>query len=175
MRNIIAVVALVLTPPFCQAQSPEEQKVLDSFKSLVRHHVDSYKQNGRVHITKLSGGWAKERFTLEPASTKFDVERTSSLVSPFAGTLTFTLTRSLSDFHETEADAAADTIFIRDEVAVHKHVFAYQDREWQPTDRRYKIIGSVLKGDFPCDELLVKGRTLAEKDIHGCLEEFDDK
>lgn len=168
------VSALVtLMPIFCQAQSNEDQNALDSFKALVRRHVDDYSPDGRVHVTKLAGGWAKELFTLDPASAKFDVERTASLVSPFVGTLTFSLTRKLSAFHATEAEAASDTAFVEQVVSLHKHVFAFQDHKWQATSRQYRDIGSLVDGYFPCDEFLLKRDKPSEKDIHGCLEEFD--
>jgi hypothetical protein len=174
----IAVVVLALTPIFCQAQVSEDQKVLDSFKSLVNRHVDSYKNGGREHVTKLSGGWAKERFVLDIASVKFDVEKTSSLVSPFIGTLTFRLTRSVSAFYPTEADAAADLAVVGSYVDqyLHKHVFAYQDHQWQPTSRKHMITSkSLLNGEyFSCDEFLLKDDIKpSHKDINGCLEEFD--
>jgi hypothetical protein len=172
-KSITFSMTLALIPILCQAQVSEEQKALDSFRSLVRHHVDSYKPNGREHVTKLGGGWAKEQFSPDPASVKFDVEKTSSLVSPFIGTLTFTLTRNLSDFHLTETEAAADTVFIKRDTSSHKHVFAYQDHEWQPTSRQHRSIGSLADGYYPCDELLLKREKPSEKDVHGCLEEFD--
>ncbi len=173
IKDMVVLVTLALMPVFGQAQVTEETRALDSFKSLVRHHVDSYKPSGREHITKLGGGWAKERFTLDPTSAKFDVEKTSSLVSPFVGTLTFTLIRSFSAYHSTEAEAAADTVFTQEDTSVHKHVFAYQDHQWQPTSRQYRKIGSTLDGYFPCDEFLLKKEKPSEKDTHGCLEEFD--
>lgn len=167
---------LALTPIFCRAQVTEEEKALDSFKTLVRNHVDSYKPSGREHVTKLGGGWAKERFILDPASAKFDVEKTSSLVSPFVGTLTFKLIRRFSAFHSTEADAAADAVFTEQDVWVHKHVFAYQDHQWQPTSRQHMTTGSGSSIDgeyFACDQFLLRKEKPSEKDINGCLEEFD--
>lgn len=171
--NLIFLMTLVLIPALGQAQVSEEQKALDSFRTLVRRHVDSYKPNGREHVTKLGGGWTKERFTLDGTSAKFDVEKTSSLVSPFIGTLKFTLIRSLTAFHSTEPEAAADTVFIGRDTSVHNHEFAYQDHQWQPTSRQYRDIGSVLDGSYPCDELLMKKEKPSEQDVHGCLEEFD--
>ncbi len=166
---VIALMILAL-PSFAGAQIAE-QKALESFKSLVRRHVDSYKPDGREHITKLGGGWAKEQFIID--SPKFDVEKTSSLVSPFVGTLTFTLIRRTTAFHSTEDEAAADTVVTYEDRTIHKHVFAYQEDQWQPTSRQYRHVGGSLDGDYPCDELLLKKDKPSEKDIHGCLEEFD--
>jgi hypothetical protein len=164
---------LVAMPILCQSQVTEEQKALDSFKSLVSHHADSYKPNGRVHITRLGGGWAKEQFTIVPGTMKFDVEKTASLVSPLIGTVTFTLNRSHGAFHSTEEEATTDTVFTHSDTTIHRHVFAYQEHQWQPTNRQYKHVGGSLDGDFPCDELLLKETKPSAKDIHGCLEEFD--
>jgi hypothetical protein len=170
------IVTLAVLPIVCRAQANEDQKALDSFKSMVAHHVDSYQHGGREHVNKLGGGWAKERFNLDPASVTFDVEKTSSLVSPYVGTATFKLSRSLSAFHETEAEAAADDVLTKRDQTNHKHVFGYQDHQWKPTVRTFQYIGiPVLGDDFePCDELLLKVQRPSEKDIHGCLEEFDD-
>jgi hypothetical protein len=173
--SVAIVIALAAMPARCQSQQTEDAKILDAFKSLVRRHVESYRSIGREHITKLSGGWAKELFTLDPSSVKFDVERTSSLVNPFVGTLTFTLIRSLSTFHATEAEAAADTALKKWDTTQHTHLFGYQDSKWTPTVRQYKIVGDrFLTGVYPCDEFLTKKEKPSEKDIYGCLEEFDD-
>lgn len=80
--NLIALIALAAMPFLCQAQTTDDQKALESFKVLVRRHMESYKPNGREHVTELGGGWAKERFILDLATARFDVEKTSSLVSP---------------------------------------------------------------------------------------------
>jgi hypothetical protein len=81
----------------------------------------------------------------------------------------------MSAFHLTEAEAEADTVFVRQDTSLHRHLFAYQEQKWEPKSRKYQSIGSSVFGEesFPCDELLVKGETPSRKDVHGCLEEFD--
>lgn len=179
IKSVTILMVLAVIPTFCQPVT-EEEKALDSFKGLVRRHVDSYKPYGHEHVWKFSGGWAKKRFTIDPDSVKFDVEKTNSLVSPLVATVTFTLTQSATAMHPTEEEAAADTVFIsqlarykRQEGAatrllwVHRHVFAYQDHQWQPTSRQHHTVGSSLDGEsFPCVEP-------SEPDGYGCLEEFD--
>ena len=167
------LVGVALTPILSQAQPNREQNALDTFRSLVRRHADSYKPNGREYVGKSKDGWMKGVFILDPASVKFDVEKTSSLVSPFVGTLTFTLAYSFSRVHSTEAEAAADTVLRKSFTTMHKHSFAYQEEKWEAKVREYRTVGSVLSGDFPCDELLLSGSTPWAKDVHGCLEEFD--
>ncbi len=165
-----------LTPMLFYAQTNEEA-ALTSFKALVSRHIDSYKPNGRVRVRQVPGGWIRERFTLDPASAKFDVEKTSSLVSPFVATLSFTLIWSVTAVHPAEAAAAADNTFVAPEnlsITVHKHEFAYQDQKWQPKSRTYRLQSGLVGGDLPCDEFLLKKEKPAEEDIHGCLEEFDD-
>lgn len=171
--HVRILMMLALTPIFCRAQVSEDQKALDSFKSLVRRHIDSYELNPREHVTNFDSGWAKECFTIDPSSANFDVEKTSSLVSPYVGTLTFKLIRKLSAFHSTEAEADADTC-TRESANLHKDAFAYQDHQWQPTSRQHTALSGSLEGIyFPCDEFLLKREKPSEKDIHGCLEEFD--
>jgi hypothetical protein len=181
---------LGLIPTWFYAQTNEDAAVT-SFKALVNRHIDSYKPNGRIRVRKVPDGWTRERFVLDAASTTFDVEKTNSLVSPFVGTLSFTLMWAVTAIHKTEGEAAADENFTVPAIpatSVHKHVFAYQDHEWQPKTRAYRhppsafsaaqraseYLMRALTGEFPCDELLHKKETAAEQDIHGCLEEFDD-
>ena len=166
------VLAVLL--PFSYAQSTEEEKVLAAFKGMVREHVESYKSNGREYVANLGGGWAKEVFSIDPTSVKFDVDKTSSLVSPFIGTVSFTLIRRYTAFHGTADEAGKDTVLIKKDSAAHTHSFAYQDHKWTPTVRMYRDLDGLLTGEsFPCDELLTTGERASKEDIHGCLEEFD--
>jgi hypothetical protein len=170
----IILITLMVTQPWCRAQTAEDQNALKSFNSLIRRHVESYKPNGREHVTELGGGWVKERFTLVPSSVKFDVEKTASLVSPYVGTVTFTMIRQFTAFHPTRTDAANDDVFTKKDRSIHTHVFAYQDHQWQPTRRQYRDVDATTDSDYPCDEFLSK-EDPSERDIHGCLEEFDGK
>lgn len=157
---------LALTLSSCQVQ--QDQKALESFKALVRHHVDSYKPNGREHvfvglIFEGKNLWIKDRFTIDPTSVNFDVQKTSSLVSPFVGTLTFTITITRTSLHPTKAEAAVDTDCSHEtEVFLHRHVFVYQDSQWRPKSRQHRVEGEWRDCVFRNDV-----------DVHGCLEEFD--
>jgi hypothetical protein len=180
---------LGLIPTWFYAQTNEDA-ALTSFKALVNRHIDSYKPNGRISVRKGTDGWIRERFVLDTASVTFDVERTNSLVSPYVGTLSFTLAQAVTPQHKMEAEAAADNFMVLDAVdtTTHKHAFSYQDQQWRPKTRTYHhslaqmtpeqrrsdSLVRVLSGEFPCDEFLHKKATAAEQDSHGCLEEFDD-
>jgi hypothetical protein len=106
--------------------------------------------------------WAKERFIIDSTSVSFDVEKMSSLVSPFVGTLRFTLITKESNLHSTKAEAAVDTVFAHEDKRIHRHVFVYQDGQWQPTSRQHYYDGSWMDCVF-----------LKEVDTFGRLEEFD--
>jgi len=155
---------LALTPISCQVT--QEQKALRSFKSLVRRHVDSYKTNSRekvaiydvVHEQVML---AKERFSIDPTSVTFDVEKTSSLVSPFMGTLTFVVIVKVTNQHLTQTEAAGDTVFTHEFRSTHKHVFVYQDGKWQPTTRQHTYEGIWVDCVYE------------NSDPFGCLEEYD--
>jgi hypothetical protein len=151
-------------PISCQVR--QDQKAMASFKGLVRHHVDSYKANSRetVAICAFENGqgmWAKERFSIDPTSVSFDVEKTSSLVSPFVGTVTFTIIEKESNLRLTKAEAAVDTVFTHEDRSFHKHEFVYQEGQWKPTSRQHLYEGDWIDCGPP------------EADIFGCLEEFD--
>lgn len=190
-RITVRTFLLGLIPTWFYAQTNDDA-ALGAFKALVNRHRDSYTPNGRIRVRSGPDGWIRERVVLDAASVTFDVEKTSSLVSPYVGTLSFRLTQAVTPQHKTKAEAAADNNFKVLDVflatTVHKHVFAYPDQEWRPKTRTYRhsmalmspeqrrsdALVHALSGDFPCDELLHKKESAADQDIHGCLEEFDD-
>jgi hypothetical protein len=72
---------------FCWAQSNDEKKAVDSFKGHIQHHLDSYKKNRREHVIQLGGGWAKQYYEADVDSAEIDVQRTTSLLSPYTARL----------------------------------------------------------------------------------------
>jgi hypothetical protein len=117
----------------------------------------------------LGGGWVKEYFEPNISSVTFDIQRTSSLVSPYSGRLNFELLTHYTAFHKSSAEAAVDSDFTQVSSVLHKHTYAYQDGRWVPQVRRYVSYG----GEYDCTEVINIGPDAGEVDIHGCLEEYD--
>lgn len=173
-KTTLSVLLLALgVAALLHAQTADEV-ALSSFKSLVHRHAESYKPNGREHVTQLAGGWVKENFTIDADSLKFDVEKTSSLVSPYVGTVSFMIIRHVTNFHSEPSDAAADNVFTKRFPYSHKHIFGYQENAWRPTSRtHYQVDHPAFNGD--CDVFLGKKKLPSDQDNYGCLEEFDEQ
>jgi hypothetical protein len=162
----------------CLAQSDEEKKTVDSFKGYVQHHLDSYKTNRRERVTFLSGGWVQQYYEADVSSAEIDVQRTSSLISPYTGKLEFRMIRRYTAFHKSREEAVVDTVFSRVEVTTHRHNYAYQDGKWVPRIRQHRVpeverlLGSITWYD--CAEVIKVGPDAGETNLKGCLEEYDD-
>jgi hypothetical protein len=169
---LLLLAALLFHPPQTVAQS-EDQDALAAFKSYINHHLSSYKQNRREKVSLLGGGWIKEYFEPDVASAQIDVQKTNSLVSPYAASLNFRMIRHRTAFHPTKEEAANDSQFIGQDSSLHKHTYAYQEKQWVPKTRKCKRESANAEW-YDCDEVVATGENAGEHDIHGCLEEYDD-
>jgi hypothetical protein len=121
------------------AQSNDEKKVVDSFKSYVQHHLDSYKTNRRERVLLFPDvGWVHQYYEVDAGSAKIDMQRTNSPLAPYTGTLEFRLIRHYTAFHASREEATVDTDFEKSDVNLHHHTYAYQDQEWIPKTRRFR-------------------------------------
>ncbi len=162
---------VVLAGSLCFAQSDDKQ-VVDSFKGYMQHHFDSYKTNRRERVTLLGGGWVKEYYEPDASSATFDVQRTSSLVSPYLGKLNFRLRAHYTAFHKTREEAAGDSNFTQVSSTLHMHTYAYQDGKWVPQARKHAGVPGTT--EYACDEVVRVGPDAGQLDIYGCLEEYDE-
>jgi hypothetical protein len=147
-----------------------DKQVVDSFKTYVQQHFASYEHNRRERTTLLGGGWAKVYYLPDQSSAGIDVQRTASLVSPYMATLEFKLVMHYTAFHKTRKEAEGDSNFVSSMAVTHKHTYAYQDGKWVPKIRKYVAYG----GTYDCDEVVTAGDNAGERDINGCLEEYDN-
>lgn len=145
-----------------------DKQVVESFKEYVQRHLASYESNRRERITKLGGGWVKMYFKPDLGSAAIDVQKTTSLVSPYIGTLEFQLVHYYTAFHTTRKEAEADFAFVNSKAITHKHSYAYQDGKWLPKTRKYTIVDY---GEWKCDE--IDRDNPGQQDPNGCLEEYD--
>lgn len=168
-RSVFSSFLVVSALAFGQNANPDKE-ALDSFKKYVGLHLASYEHNRRERVALLGGGWVKEYFEPDKGSEGIDVEKTSSLVSPYMGELDFRLVRHYTAFHQTRDEAAADSSFVQSDAVMHKHRYAYQDEKWVPKTRKY-VVG---EDEYDCDEVVAAGANAGQHDIHGCLEEYDN-
>jgi hypothetical protein len=138
------------------------EDIVASFENLLKNHFDSYISNPREKTDQLGGGWVQAKYKLS-GEYKYDVQQTSSLVSPYTGYCEFSLKRSYTDFHKTKDDALLDTIFIKSDEVIHKHYYSYQKGKWKISKREHK----GYTGWYDCNEVLKKDNS---SNIHGCWE-----
>jgi len=138
-----------------------DKQVVESFKTYVQQHFASYEHNRRERTALLGQGWVKEYYQPDQSSASIDVERTSSLVSPFVGTSEFKMVEHYTEPHGTRKEAEADSTFVRTKVVMHTHIFAYQDGKWVPKSRKHEGYG----GTYDCDEVISVGENAGERDI----------
>jgi hypothetical protein len=106
----------------------------------------------------------------DQSSATIDVQKTASLVSPYIGKLEFQLVQHFTTFHKTRKEAESDSAFVRSRAVIHKHTYAYQDGRWVPKVRKYVGYNSDM---YDCDEVINTGENAGERDLNGCLEEYD--
>jgi hypothetical protein len=169
-QRVSCAFLVILAPALALAQSSSEDKqAVESFKSYVQQHLASYKQNRRERVTLLGGGWVREYFEPNLDSTSIDIQKTASLVSPYVGKVDFQLIRHITKFHKSRSEAEVDSAFVQETAVTHKHTYAYQDGKWVPKVRQHVSEDEL----YPCDEVLTVGPDAGERDIYGCLEEYD--
>jgi hypothetical protein len=74
---------------------------------------------------------------------------------------------------DTKEEAEKDTTAVVTQLIKHKHIFAYQDKKWVPTDRKHFTEAPLSSVDSlntwqDCAEILPDGRT----NIFGCHEDL---
>jgi len=184
-RRLLFAVVIPLLLQHLWAQSSDEKRVIDSFDVYVHHHLDSYETNRRERVLLFPAGWVHQYYELDARGSKTDIQRTNSLLTPYVGTLEFRLIRHYTVFYKSREEAAADVHFVRVDVNVHRHTYAYQSEHWLPKERKFHIpehdrstvrarilLGQPVNDDyiewFDCN-----GPIGTQRDIRGCLEEFD--
>jgi hypothetical protein len=116
-----------------------EANALASFKKETSAYMAHYKKYMMTTMVSGEGDkWLK--ISLEASDFSIDVRKTDSLVSPYIGTLDFTVTIRFTANHETRAEAEADSSFVGDSgkgiIEPHKHIYAFQDGKWVSKSRQ---------------------------------------
>jgi hypothetical protein len=105
-----------------------------------------------------------ENYEPDSVSAAIDIQRTSSLVSPYSGRLTFDLVTRYTAFHKNKSDAAVDSDFTQSKRVSHIHTYAFQNGKWVPQVRRYMGYG----GEYDRAETINMGPDAGAVSINGC-------
>jgi hypothetical protein len=145
-RRFAAVLMFVSLAASAQC---DDKQVVESFKENVNRYLEGYKANPRERVLHVSGGWVKEYYSSSIETAEIDVQKTSSLVSPYMGVLKVELVRHLTEFHKDRDGAINDNKFVKALPETHKHTYAYQDGKWIPKTRQHYV--SILDKWFDCE------------------------
>jgi hypothetical protein len=152
------------------AQSPAEEAVIIAFREYISRHLSSYEQDNRLNVYKLGCGWAKIYYKVE-GEYSIDVQRTSSLISPYIGVCEFKLRRHYTACHPTKEGAQQDSRFVNTDANLHKHMYAYQDNKWVPKKREYYMVLPIIGNKwFSCDDPIVGEEEKGKRTTGGCIE-----
>lgn len=161
MKKILSLGILFILMSFSN-----NNEVVSKFEKLLKTHFESYKTNPREKITKLGGGWAKVRYSLD-GEYKYDVQTSNSLISPYVGNCEFKLKREYTKFHQTKEEAKSDSEFVNSDALLHKHYYSYTKEKWNITKRE----NEGYKSWYDCNEKISIGENQGSENIHGCWEE----
>ncbi len=131
---------------------------LESFKIYSQEFLNSYDKDKRESVMQLGGGWVKLSFRRHDVF-HYDVEKTTSLVSPYTAYLTFVIFRTQSIHHATKEEATLSKIFPYADTTFHKHNYTFENSHWVVKNRQMKYA-------FDANEW-----SDCEKTIDGCWEE----
>ncbi|MGE5945058.1 MAG: hypothetical protein ACM31G_12055 [Flavobacteriales bacterium] len=163
MKILLPCIILIFSILFF---SIDQNEAVIQFENKLEEHFKSYANNPREGVTKLGGGWVKEKHSVEDKYS-YDVQETNSLVSPYKGICEFIVVRSYSDFHKTKEEAESDNEFIKFDKNTHLHKYLYQKGKWVVSERQNK---SDYSRWYDCNEIIMEGENKNSTDIHGCWE-----
>lgn len=146
MNTRAALVATALISGGAAAQAPDNA-ALASFERIARACQASYAAQPPedVAFVKSSGKWAKR--ARSRAEISYDVQRTSSLVTPFQGVL---LVKQQLNSDRADSEAAARALQVAAAgglVLLERLEFAYQGNRWVLTGGQSDAGGSVGRRD----------------------------
>jgi len=118
------------------AQTPsEEQSLVASFKVVSNDFLKSLVEKQGCH-TRLASPtipdwWYKECHKFDVDGAKIDVQKTTSLVSPYVGSLVVGDIISNTTRQKTEPEASADNVITHTREKIMEYSFGYQDGKWR--------------------------------------------
>lgn len=182
---VLAMMLVLLVLPLGISKQQVALDVVSSFKELTARHIASYENDQRVQVGQYGGydenmkpvplRWRRAWFRIE-SKYSVDVQSTNSLISPYVGIFEFKLHGYLSKMRDTKEEAEKELTAETESLIKHKHIFAYQDKKWVPTDRKHfteeplSPVESMNKW-WDCDEITSGGKT----NIFGCKEDLTAK
>jgi hypothetical protein len=131
---------------------------VEALRQVAEYHIESYSFNnrGRPIFTRADGSFGAPQedtwvFTYATAAPtySFDVKRTDSLVSPYEGVITFTITTySSAVARKSEAEALAEINFGQGHSTEHTHRYVWQNGKWVVVQRQ--VYRDILNRHFDC-------------------------
>jgi len=119
----------------------DPQQAIKSFKDYCDRYAISFSDGSALIVTRLGGGWVKERFLFEK-SEDIDVFQTASLMYPYEAKHQFVILREFTDFHASRNSAEVDSGFCRSDQSRHIHTYRYDNNFWMPIKRIHQGIYS---------------------------------
>lgn len=117
----------------------DPRQAIKSFKDYCDRYAISFSDGSAVIVTRLGGGWVKERFLFEK-SEDIDVFQTASLMYPYEAKHQFVILREFTDFHASRNSAEVDSRFFKSDQSRHIHAYRYDNDFWIPIKRVHQSI-----------------------------------
>lgn len=166
IAGIIAIVLGGIWGGGCSSGN-DSQQVVRQFEKYMKGHLKSYRKDNREKVSFYGRGWAKEVFESVPEYT-FDIQRTTSLVSPFIGVCEFSLVEKRTAFHTSREEAAEDNAFVELETVRHRHTYSFQGKKWVVVSRQH--YSNLFAEWFDCNETITEGANKGLTNLTGCHE-----
>lgn len=147
----------------------DNQLIVKSFEKFIDSHLNSYRTNKRDIVAKCDNGWSKDSFEAV-AEHSIDIQRTTSLVSPYSGVCEFSLLKKGTAYHSTRAEAVADQVFVGPgKIIKHRHSYAFQGGTWVVKSRQhyFESVGEWMD----CNDLQTEGVNKGLSNFEGCHED----
>ncbi|KAF0216763.1 MAG: hypothetical protein FD174_3586 [Geobacteraceae bacterium] len=155
MKRFLVFFILALSLLLCsKVFALTDTEVVDSFKQYVSDEMKkvfvSY-EGTHYNVSYVESNlnfWFKSYHKIDQ-NYKIDVEKTTSLISPYVGTLQVEVYYNTSDKFPTKKTAEQATTYKVHSIQTFKITLAYQENKWVVTDAHFKSssLDSVIKQD----------------------------
>lgn len=146
-----------------------QQEAQTSFNDFFADYLTRFNTSTTIRITKLGGGWVRER-----VGSPSDVRKGTVLVLPgpsstYHADAEFTLVKTYTDFHDAQDGARHDNSFVGTKETRHWHKYEMHEGQWSATSRRHRSERTGRWAD--CNEVIRAGPNAGQRDLWGCWEQ----
>ena len=137
MKIVFITLLLCFLMPGTALGAPDEQAILMAFQNIVAKHIDGYLSDPRLSVRYVSAEpiinsaayWMKSKISVSDSS--YDVQKTTSLVSPYLGILNYNVVLNNTKKQPTKELAEKDTDFESPGIPGKARIaFAFQSDKW---------------------------------------------